>query len=154
MTVAMTKPALTLASATPSPITPAPAPNDSSINLSIGRRIRRRRRLMGMTQKDLGDALGLQFQQVQKYECSSSRVTASRLYLLAAALKVPITYFFTELPGNDTAIVSEADRTRAATAELIGEKETQELLAAYAKLPEPVRRKLRVFAKGLGEDLA
>lgn len=109
---------------------------------------------MGMTQKDLGDMLGLQFQQVQKYECSSSRVTASRLYLLASALKVPITYFFTDLPENAANGISESDRARMATTEMLCEKETQELLTAYAKLPEAVRRKLRTFAKGLGEDLA
>lgn len=146
----MTKPVLTLASNNPSP----PSPDDGNINLFIGRRIRRRRRLMGMTQKDLGDILGLQFQQVQKYECSSSRVTAARLYLLAAALKVPITYFFNDLPENGAAGASENDRARTAAAELLCEKETQELLVAYARLPEPVRRKLRVFAKGLGEDLS
>lgn len=151
MTLAMTKPVLTLASNNPSP---SPAPDDGNINLSIGRRIRRRRRLMGMTQKDLGDMLGLQFQQVQKYECSSSRVTASRLYLLASALKVPITYFFTDLPENAPANAADNDRARTATAELLCEKETQELLTAYARLPENVRRKLRVFAKGLGEDLS
>lgn len=147
----MTKPALMLASNNPSP---SSAPDDGNINLSIGRRIRRRRRLMGMTQKDLGDLLGLQFQQVQKYECSSSRVSAARLFLLASALKVPITYFFTDLPESSAANASDHDRARAATAELLCEKETQELLMAYARLPEPVRRKLRVFAKGLGEDLS
>jgi transcriptional regulator with XRE-family HTH domain len=108
---------------------------------------------MGMTQKDLGDLLGLQFQQVQKYECSSSRVTAARLYLLAAALKVPVAYFFSDLPENVAIGAVENDRARTATTELLCEKETQELLSAYAKLPEPVRRKLRTFAKGLGEDL-
>lgn len=144
-----TKPVLTLASSNSDS-----SPDDGNINLSIGRRIRRRRRLMGMTQKDLGDMLGLQFQQVQKYECSSSRVTASRLYLLAAALKVPIAYFFTDLPENPANGVSDSDRARMATTEMLCEKETQELLTAYARLPEPVRRKLRTFAKGLGEDLA
>lgn len=129
-------------------------PDDGNINLSIGRRIRRRRRLMGMTQKDLGDLLGLQFQQVQKYECSSSRVTAARLYLLASALKVPVAYFFSDLPENANVAPTDNDRARAAATEVLCEKETQELLSAYAKLPEPVRRKLRTFAKGLGEDLS
>ncbi len=98
--------------------------------------------------------LGLQFQQVQKYECASSRVTASRLYLLASALKGPITYFFTDLPENAANGISESERARMATTEMLCEKETQELLTAYAKSPEAVRRKLPTFAKGLGEDLA
>lgn len=154
MTLAsLAKPFVTVQSSAPA-IVPDPTPGDENINLSIGRRIRRRRRLMGMTQKDLGDLLGLQFQQVQKYECSSSRVTAARLYLLAAALKVPIAYFFSDLPDNAVVGTTDNDRTRSAATELLCEKETQELLVAYAKLPEPVRRKLRVFAKGLGEDLA
>jgi transcriptional regulator with XRE-family HTH domain len=149
LTTSAAKPVLSLASSNP-----VSSPDDGNINLSIGRRIRRRRRLMGMTQKDLGDILGLQFQQVQKYECSSSRVTASRLYLLASALKVPIAYFFTDLPENPANGISDSDRARMATTEMLCEKETQELLSAYARLPEPVRRKLRTFAKGLGEDLA
>ena len=67
---------------------------------------------------------------------------------------MPITYFFTDLPENPANGISDSDRARMAPTEILCEKETQELLSAYARLPEPVRRKLRTFAKGLGEDLA
>jgi transcriptional regulator with XRE-family HTH domain len=133
---------------------PDPAPTEGDINLSIGRRIRRRRKLLGMTQGDLAAVLGLQFQQVQKYECSANRISASRLHFLAAALKVPISYFFSELPNDAVVGSNRNDRAVMATAEFLSEKETRELLDAYAKLPERVRRRVRELAKALGEDLS
>lgn len=132
---------------------PDPAPTEREINLSIGRRIRRRRKLLGMTQGELAATLGLQFQQIQKYECSASRISASRLHLLAAALRVPISYFLLEFPNNAVASWSETDRAAMATAELLSEKETRELLQAYAKLPDRIRRRIREFTKDLGDDL-
>lgn len=133
---------------------PASATTEQEIDLSIGRRIRRRRKLMGMTQGDLAAVLGLQFQQIQKYECAASRISASRLHLLAAALKVPISYFLSEFPHDAIASSTEAGRAATSTAELLSEKETRELLEAYAKLPERVRRRIRDLTKDLGEDWA
>lgn len=130
-----------------------PAPTEREINLSIGRRIRRRRKLLGMTQGDLAAVLGLQSQQVQKYECSASRISASRLHYLAAALKVPVSYFLLELPHGRVVGSNENDRAAMSIAELLAEKETRELLEAYAKLPERVRRRIRELAKDLGDDL-
>ncbi len=60
----------------------------------VGRRVRERRRELGMTQRKLGNALGVTFQQVQKYEAGTDRVSAGRLYVLAQALGVAIDYFF------------------------------------------------------------
>lgn len=132
---------------------PGPALTEREIDLSIGRRIRRRRKLLGMTQGDLATVLGLQFQQVQKYECAASRISASRLHLLAAALRVPITYFLLELPNDAVVGSNENSRAVTSTAELLSEKETRELLDAYAKLPERVRRRIRELAKDLSDDL-
>ena len=56
------------------------------IDLHVGKRLRLRRRLLGLTQQNLAEALGLRFQQIQKYECGANRVTAARLYQLARAL--------------------------------------------------------------------
>src|SRR5260370_8973554 len=64
------------------------------IDLHAGARIRMRRRMQGMSQEKLGDALGLTFQQVQKYERGYNRVSASKLYEIAASLKTPVAYFF------------------------------------------------------------
>jgi transcriptional regulator with XRE-family HTH domain len=76
-------------------------PSDEEISLHIGKRIRDRRRLSGFTQQALGDEVGVRFQQIQKYECAANRVTASRLLRLAAALKVPVQYFFDGLPNRE-----------------------------------------------------
>jgi transcriptional regulator with XRE-family HTH domain len=133
---------------------PDAAPTEREINLSIGRRIRRRRKLLGMTQGDLAAVLGLQFQQVQKYECSSSRISASRLHVLAAALRVPVSYFLLDLSNDAVLGSNKSSEAMMSAAELLSEKETRELLDAYAKLPERVRRRIRELAKDLGDDLS
>jgi transcriptional regulator with XRE-family HTH domain len=66
----------------------------NSIDLHVGRRLRRRRRLMGMTQQQLADMVGIRFQQIQKYECGANRITASRLFELASALSIAVQYFY------------------------------------------------------------
>jgi transcriptional regulator with XRE-family HTH domain len=64
------------------------------IDLRVARRIRERRQKIGMTQQTLAEAIGVAFQQAHKYERGHSRISAGRLYHIAAALKAPITYFF------------------------------------------------------------
>ena len=64
------------------------------VDQHVGRRIRMRRKLLGISQTELGDALGLTFQQVQKYERGANRVSASKLYDTARTLKVEVGYFF------------------------------------------------------------
>eukprot|EP01041_Mallomonas_annulata_P025944 gene25944-47120_t len=64
------------------------------IDMHIGRRIRRRRKLLGLSQAALGEACGVSFQQIQKFECASTRVTAVRLWLVAEALQAPVSYFY------------------------------------------------------------
>ena len=66
----------------------------TSIELHVGRRLRRRRRLVGMTQQQLANNVGIRFQQIQKYECGANRITASRLFELSSALSVPVQYFY------------------------------------------------------------
>ena len=70
----------------------------SPIDVHVGSRIRLRRTLMGMSQERLGEALGLTFQQVQKYERGVNRVGASRLFDLSRVLDVPISFFFDDMP--------------------------------------------------------
>ncbi len=73
------------------------------VDLHVGARIRMRRRMQGVSQEKLADALGLTFQQVQKYERGANRVSASKLYEIAAALRTPVSYFFEGLadPSSD-----------------------------------------------------
>src|SRR5271165_4852701 len=70
----------------------------SPIDIHVGSRIRLRRTLLGMSQERLGEALGLTFQQVQKYERGVNRVGASRLFDLSRVLDVPISFFFDDMP--------------------------------------------------------
>lgn len=70
----------------------------------VGQRIRLRRNMLGLTQEELADSLGISYQQVQKYETASNRVSAGRLFEIAAKLNTPVAYFFVgieDLPEND-----------------------------------------------------
>ncbi|MEE2661540.1 MAG: helix-turn-helix transcriptional regulator [Pseudomonadota bacterium] len=67
-----------------------------SIDLLVAHRVKSRRKVIGLSQKGLGDELGISFQQIQKYECGANRITAGRLYQISEVLKVPINYFFEE----------------------------------------------------------
>ncbi|MFO1122846.1 MAG: helix-turn-helix transcriptional regulator [Hyphomicrobiales bacterium] len=71
------------------------------VDVHVGSRIRMRRQFVGMSQEKLGELLGITFQQVQKYEKGSNRISASRLYYTAKILGVPVQFFFEDLPGNE-----------------------------------------------------
>ncbi len=75
----------------------------TDIDLHIGRRLRRRRRLLNLTQQQLGDRLNIRFQQVQKYECGANRISAARLYYLAEALQTDVSYFYDGFEETATA---------------------------------------------------
>ncbi len=81
----------------------------ADIDLHLGRRLRRRRRLLGLTQQQLAVQVGVRFQQIQKYECGANRISAARLWELAEALETPIGYFYdglgeTERPPVATSV--------------------------------------------------
>ena len=65
-----------------------------AIDLHLGKRLRTRRRLLDMTQHQLAATCGIRFQQIQKYECATNRMSAARLWQLAEALQVPVSYFY------------------------------------------------------------
>lgn len=69
------------------------------IDVHFGNRLRRRRLLLGLTQKDVAERIGVRFQQIQKYECGANRMSAARLWQLVQALDVPVTYFYDGLDG-------------------------------------------------------
>jgi transcriptional regulator with XRE-family HTH domain len=75
--------------------------NEDDVNLHLGRRIRRRRRLLGLTQAQLGRCCGVGYQQIQKYETADNRIFAAQLWRLAEALGTPVSYFYEGLPGAD-----------------------------------------------------
>ena len=70
------------------------------VDIHVGARVRLRRTLLGMSQEKLGEAIGLTFQQVQKYERGANRVGASRLYDLSRVLEVPVSFFFDDMPDE------------------------------------------------------
>ena len=122
------------------------------IDLHMGRRLRRRRLLLGLTQQQLGAATGCQFQQVQKFECAANRMSADKVWRFAQALDVPITYFYDGLSSRQRTAsdaVSEHDRT-----DLLASKETTDLVDAYYRLKERSRRHLLDLAKALNSERA
>ncbi len=92
---------------------------NEGVDVVVGRRLKARRRLLGITQQGLGDACGVTFQQIQKYEGAVSRVSAHMLWKLACALEVDVGYFFTGLAREgqqahaDPRHVFNADRLSA-----------------------------------------
>ncbi|MBC7770435.1 MAG: helix-turn-helix transcriptional regulator [Phycisphaerales bacterium] len=125
----------------------------NAIDLHVGKRLRRRRRLLGLTQQQLAESIGIRFQQIQKYECGANRVTASRLYELAVALNVPVNYFFEGLQAAaDPATGAPANDRDLIAADVLSQKETLELIRAYYKLGERPRRRLLDLAKALQDE--
>jgi len=127
----------------------------NAIDLHVGKRLRRRRRLLGLTQQQLAESIGIRFQQIQKYECGANRVTASRLYELAVALNVPVNYFFEGLQQaatSPTAPGAPANDRDLIAADVLSQKETLELIRAYYKLGERPRRRLLDLAKALQDE--
>ncbi|OJX81400.1 helix-turn-helix transcriptional regulator [Magnetospirillum sp. 64-120] len=134
--------------------TPSGKPNP--IDVHVGNRVRLRRTLLGMSQEKLGEALGLTFQQVQKYERGANRVGASRLYDLSRVLDVPVSYFFDDM--NDETMAASPRHMVRATEDppmsheaVMTQRETLELVRAYTRISDPaVRRQVQELARTLG----
>ena len=126
------------------------------VDVHVGARVRVRRTLLGMSQEKLGDAIGLTFQQVQKYERGANRIGSSRLFDLSRVLDVPIEFFFEDMP-SDVAASSPAQTRGMAEDPVIYEldpmakRETLELVRAYYKITDPhIRKRLFELTKALG----
>ena len=119
------------------------ADNPDPVDIHVGQQVRKRRNALAMSQEKLGKALGLTFQQVQKYERGINRIGSSRLYQLSQILDVEITYFFEgyDEPEPPLAAVAEG----GADFEHVSPQnpETLDLIRAYYRITDlPVRRKL------------
>lgn len=136
-------------------LSPAGVPNP--VDVHVGSRIRLRRTLLGLSQSKLGAAIGLTFQQVQKYERGTNRVGSSRMYELARVLDVPVEYFFEEV-RSDTAkrarqhmLGRAADHAEPGERDPMTRRETLELVRAYYKITNPrIRKRLFEMTKALG----
>lgn len=119
----------------------------NEIDHHVGRRLRRRRRLMGYTQQSLAESVGVRFQQIQKYECGANRVSAARLFELAEALNVPVQYFYDGLSERDH--MDTEDLPEFMAPDIMSKKETMDLVRAYYSIGEGPRKHLLDLAKSL-----
>ena len=131
----------------------------NAVDVHVGQRLRLRRTLLGLSQEKLGEALGLTFQQVQKYERGTNRIGASRLYDLARVLDIDVGYFFNEMteevshrsPGQIRGMAEEGEELPFQK-DPMARRETLELVRAYYKIDDStVRRRLLEMAKTLGK---
>ena len=128
------------------------------IDLHVGKRLRQRRRLLGLTQQKLAEAVDIRFQQIQKYESGANRISASRLWSLSRALDVPVSYFFEGLEADESfrearpGLNGHANGHHAAPADVFQNKETIDLVRAFYTLGEEPRRRLLDLAKAMSGD--
>ncbi len=114
------------------------------VDVYVGQRVRQRRWMLGMTQQRLGDSVGIKLQQIQKYETGANRISASRMWDIAAAMEVPVSFFFEGLEG-------QAPDTGEARGAVLTDKEALDLVRAYYAIPEHQRRRLFDLARVLSE---
>lgn len=114
-----------------------------SVDLHVGKRIRHRRWMVGMTQQQLAEKVGIKFQQIQKYETGMNRVSASRLWDIAQAVDVPVSFFFEGLTESRARQEIEGD--------ILADKEALQLVRAYYAMPEAQRRQIFELARVLSD---
>lgn len=125
------------------------------IDIHVGSRIRLRRTMLGMSQEKLGEALGITFQQIQKYEKGTNRVGASRLQNISAILNVPVSFFFEDAPGDSASGVSGMAEASSSNyvVDFLSSSEGLQLNRAFVKIGDPkVRRKLVDLVKALAAE--
>ncbi len=119
------------------------------VDVHVGKRVRHRRWMVGMTQQQLAERVGIKFQQIQKYETGMNRVSASRLWDIAHALEVPVSFFFDGIESDE-----KTDATKPAASvpgDILADKEAMELVRSYYLIPEAQRRRLFDLARVLSE---
>jgi transcriptional regulator with XRE-family HTH domain len=126
--------------------------NPNFVDAHVGVRMRVRRQIIGMSQEKLGELLGITFQQVQKYEKGSNRVSASRLYLMAKVLGVPVQYFFDGLPESDKEGFAEEGQS-SAVIDACASPEGIQLNRIFSEIADPnQRKKIVAVVKVLAES--
>ena len=115
------------------------------VDVHVGKRVRHRRWLIGMTQQQLAQQVGIKFQQIQKYETGANRISASRLWDIAEALDVPVSFFFEGLEETQ----KPASEKKSVPADLMGDKEALDLVRSYYAIPENQRRRLFELSNSL-----
>ena len=118
------------------------------VDVHVGKRIRHRRWMVGMTQQQLAGQVGIKFQQIQKYETGMNRVSASRLWDIADTLEVPVSFFFDGIEEKSDA--ADQDSTMV-PGDIMADKEALELVRSYYSIPENQRRRLFELARVLSD---
>ena len=118
------------------------------VDVHVGKRIRHRRWLVGMTQQQLAQAVGIKFQQIQKYETGANRVSASRLWDISETLDVSISFFF---EGIESLEKEQSEGSESVPSDLMGDKEALDLIRTYYSIPENQRRRLFDLARVLSD---
>ena len=125
------------------------------IDKHVGARVRMRRMLIGMSQEKLGEALGLTFQQIQKYEKGANRISASRLQQISEALSTPLAYFFKGAPVSEGAAqggLAEADADQNYFGDFVMTSEGLSLNRAFARISDPkIRKKIVDLVNALAD---
>lgn len=114
-----------------------------NVDVHVGKRIRHRRWMIGMTQQQLAEKVGIKFQQIQKYETGMNRVSASRLWDISRAVDVPVSFFFEGLEDGQIHETVEGD--------ILADKEALQLVRAYYAMPEAQRRQIFELARVLSD---
>ena len=127
--------------------------NPHSVDVHVGKRVRQRRKMMGITQEKLGESLGLTFQQVQKYERGTNRVSASKLFEMAVFLKVPVSYFYEDMIAQSAHPMVMESGESTFEHEHLTSRESRELLLSYYRLPnDKVRKRVMELVRSLVES--
>jgi len=119
--------------------------------MHVGQRLRLRRNATGMSQERLGEAIGVSFQMVQKYERGDCRVGASRLMKISQALGVPVAFFFEGFNGAPALAMVAEDR-RALDDGLLKSRESVDLLKNYYNLPVNLRQQILEMVKSMADQ--
>ena len=123
------------------------------VDTHVGSRVRLRRTMLGMSQEKLGEALGITFQQIQKYEKGSNRIGASRLQRISEVLNVAISFFFEDLPGGAASASGLSEPSGPDyVVDFLSTSEGLQLNRAFVKISDPkVRRRIIDLVRSLGD---
>lgn len=121
------------------------------VDIHVGKRIRHRRWLVGVTQQQLAEKVGIKFQQIQKYETGMNRVSASRLWDIADVLDVEISFFFNEMSQENNNEVVDGVSKSDMPVDIMADKEALELVRSYYSMPQNQRRRLFELARVMSD---
>ena len=123
------------------------------IDVQVGSRVRLRRNMLGLSQEKLGEAIGISFQQMQKYERGANRIAVSRLHMLSRVLDVPVTFFFDDMDPVRAPAIPSGFAEPPGEADPLRKRETTELVDAYYAIDDAaVRRRLLDLARALAAE--